>query len=222
LRTRGWTAKRWTADEDRYLIEHPTIPANQAACALGRTRTAIQQRRVLLRRQGRLGPLGRQALTVLHTVRLHNDLSHAIQAYQRETVPERPLTEVIQEALRRYCDERSHPYPSNQAVRSARLRPTRPELYVSLSQEQSASLINLLAATDEHRTMSDLIRAMLGELLAVHGLHPEGRIRPHLPWTAEDDAFIAAHPEMSLRMLAAQMGRSYDSVAKRRSRLQVR
>lgn len=41
----------WTEDEDRYVLEHPKMPARDVGLHLGRTLWAVRSRRVLLRRR---------------------------------------------------------------------------------------------------------------------------------------------------------------------------
>ena len=43
----------WTGDDDRYVADHPEIPARDVGLALGRTSTAVRRRRVVLHRHPR-------------------------------------------------------------------------------------------------------------------------------------------------------------------------
>ena len=42
---------RWTDADDRYVLDHPEMPAREVGLALGRTSAAVRRRRVVLRRQ---------------------------------------------------------------------------------------------------------------------------------------------------------------------------
>ena len=55
-RAGGWVGRYhqpWSPGEDRFLVEHPDLPAREVAAELGRTTASVRGRRATLKRQGR-------------------------------------------------------------------------------------------------------------------------------------------------------------------------
>lgn len=184
-------ADRWSAAEDRYLVEHPNEPVRETALALGRTELAVRTRRRDLRRRGAM------AATPAHVCRdcgadLTGSRAQRCDECKRRhrNAKQKAFDDARREQINAY-QQRRRAEPGYTREKNRRFRERHPEVVA-----EGIVRYRVRVAAESAR-----------------GPHRNAR------WVEADDEYVRNHPDMPSRELAAKLGRSVSAVNTRRQRL---